>query len=342
MHTCKIVLCDSTLRVRTDSKMPIKKQKTVKELNADVENLYNEIELLKSVIKQLKDSIVLKDNKKTVQNVKTKCKDITTNQKCFKCNETFKTMKELKNHITNHHPKKIKCEKCNNIFESKSVLENHILDEHGESETYPCSECGQQFFSEWRKKKHIESHKSTNKFCHFYNNAKFCQYEKLGCKFKHERAPVCKFGTLCERHMCQYAHNFHNSKTKDQNMDYDPNLAANSCVDKDKNAIDTSSEKVEARILFCDKYCDDEYDLHIHENRTFLMWRGIDIFKYADIFKCKICGNVSGAMEDHMEHYEEKHNNADVYISCMIGKCEFKANRPESLIIHIRSVHQKL
>ena len=44
------------------------------------------------------------------------------------------------------------------------------------------------------------------KFCHFFNNDKFCQYEEHGCMFKHEHAPLCTRKGICRVKLCQFKH----------------------------------------------------------------------------------------------------------------------------------------
>ena len=46
-------------------------------------------------------------------------------------------------------------------------------------------------------------------YCHFFSNFGQCNYEeKTGrkCKFAHEKAPMCKFGSECNRKKCMYSH----------------------------------------------------------------------------------------------------------------------------------------
>ena len=46
-------------------------------------------------------------------------------------------------------------------------------------------------------------------YCHFFSNFGHCQFEeKTGrkCKFAHEKAPLCKFGSECNRKKCMYSH----------------------------------------------------------------------------------------------------------------------------------------
>ena len=46
----------------------------------------------------------------------------------------------------------------------------------------------------------------TTKYCYYYNNDKFCPYDELGCKFRHEVSIPCKFRE-CKNILCQFRHN---------------------------------------------------------------------------------------------------------------------------------------
>ena len=78
--------------------------------------------------------------------------------------------------------------------------------------------------------KHIASHKSKVKFCHFFNNDKICQYVRLGCKFKHEKAPICKFDRLCRRQLCQYAHRLQNKNN--ETVDFTEDIIESNTLDE--------------------------------------------------------------------------------------------------------------
>ena len=58
----------------------------------------------------------------------------------------------------------------------------------------------------WRMEKHTSDHRVDIKFCHYFNNDKPCPYDKVGCKFKHETAPECRFNLKCTFKLCQFTH----------------------------------------------------------------------------------------------------------------------------------------
>ena len=44
------------------------------------------------------------------------------------------------------------------------------------------------------------------KFCHYYNNDKFCPFEELGCNFLHKVAQNCGLGKKCKIWLCPRQH----------------------------------------------------------------------------------------------------------------------------------------
>ena len=103
--------------------------------------------------------------------------------------------------------KSIDCKQCEENFESHSQLERHMEGKHV-IQTIECSKCDKSFHTKWRLGKHQKIHDENIKMrkCHYYNSGKECPFEMLGCKFPHEIAEVCKYGTICRGHVCQYRH----------------------------------------------------------------------------------------------------------------------------------------
>ena len=58
----------------------------------------------------------------------------------------------------------------------------------------------------WRREKHTRDHGEDIKFCHYFNNDKPCPYDKIGCKFKHEISPECRYNLKCTFKLCQFTH----------------------------------------------------------------------------------------------------------------------------------------
>ena len=99
------------------------------------------------------------------------------------------------------------CNICGEMFNVKWLLENHVK-QHTSQTQYPCNVCGKIFYLKWRLKKHMSVHKSDVQIrsCHFYNNGKECPFAELGCKYLHQKAPMCKYQTKCKFDKCQFRH----------------------------------------------------------------------------------------------------------------------------------------
>ena len=97
------------------------------------------------------------------------------------------------------------CNICLQKFDKKWILENYIEQQHQTNQKYPCPECGQTFFLKWRLGKHMKMHDGNIKVkpCHFFNNGKLCPFEKLGCKYLHKEAQLCRYRS-CQYDKCQY------------------------------------------------------------------------------------------------------------------------------------------
>ena len=87
---------------------------------------------------------------------------------------------DMKKHMKANHNKfsKKECTVCGKMFMKNHVLEAH-LKTHNEIQPFFCDMCDKKFYSKWRLEKHISGH-NINKFCHYYNNQKFCPYEEIG------------------------------------------------------------------------------------------------------------------------------------------------------------------
>ena len=102
---------------------------------------------------------------------------------------------------------KSKCPCCDEQFDTNTNMEKHIEKVH-EKQNLKCDKSDARFFSEWRLKKHGETHDENTviRNCHYFNSNKPCPFEKLGCKFNHKMSSPCKFGNRCTVKMCQYKH----------------------------------------------------------------------------------------------------------------------------------------
>ena len=227
---------------------------------------------------------------------------------------------------------------------------------HENRNEYKCNTCDKIFVMKWRLKKHEEGHSRQNKMCHYFNNGKACPYEIVGCMFTHEKSLPCKFGERCKFDLCQFRHDIsHNEKPHKSASDIEttkPNESGDISFDTEKDDVKDSENECnsgqknaysysEAKNIFCDKYCADENDIHIHDTKMFKFYRGIDIQNHEYVCRCTVCRNASSFIDEHMEHFDEYHNEIDTSLSCTFHNCVYKADLPETLIQHIMRKHHK-
>ena len=164
------------------------------------ESLEDKVINLSSVDNREEDKEILKLEKE-IELVSTKLVEVE-----FKLSSLGEEQNIIKNVQKRKSDRKIKCNHCDKIFPSHSMIEKHMADEHVQKEI-KCDHCDLLFHTTWRLKMHMKNHTGRMKRnCHFFNSNKDCPYENLGCKFNHIYSDECKFGTKCERHMCQYRH----------------------------------------------------------------------------------------------------------------------------------------
>ena len=71
--------------------------------------------------------------------------------KCKKCDSTFESKKNLKEHIYEIHPTNIKCLSCEKTFQKNCELETHIKTSHKEMKKYDCDKYDQKFVLKYFK-----------------------------------------------------------------------------------------------------------------------------------------------------------------------------------------------
>ena len=126
---------------------------------------------------------------------------------CKKCDSKFHAKENLKYHINTRHPKAVVCKICDIPLKENSDIELHMEVVHKRKRQFKCDKCDMSFQLEWRLKKHMTLHEEGNiRKCHYFNNSKTCPFQKIGCKFLHEKAEFCQFKDNCGRDKCQYQH----------------------------------------------------------------------------------------------------------------------------------------
>ena len=104
----------------------------------------------------------------------------------------------------------IDCEHCNKTFDINWKLEKY-LKTHSTSTSFKCNECNKTFYLKWRLKHHIKGQEEYFvKFCSYFNNHKECPYQDVGCMFRHEDSPHCRYQEKCTSKLCQFKHSLKN------------------------------------------------------------------------------------------------------------------------------------
>ena len=217
-----------------------------------------------------------------------------------------------------------------------------------------------EFFLEWRLKKHEKMHQTTVKKCHFYNNNKVCPYEKLGCMYEHRKSQKCKYGQKCNRSLCQYVHDTLSSKSvSDCSNVYHPRNRYSNTKQQSNEESNLNSDDFESEFsnMICFQFCSDEElsgcGYHACGENDFRDNQGIDIKnihekydpKTADFiqtFPCNVCDFKCENEDDIKSHVKSSHAERVFTILCLSDTCNFKTKRPEDLHQHMKENHRVL
>ena len=195
-----------------------KKNKTIKDLNLEFEILAQRVKKLEEEkdssaidkIEGLEENIKMIDVKihnldrilKEAENKKDEPRKTT---KCRDCEQDFIDKVTLTRHIKTNHPRIYNCKQCGESFAASWNLEKHMKS-HDNVKLFKCNICEKDFVMKWRLEKHVNSHKEQTRWCHFFNNFKTCPFDDVGCIFKHQESPECKFDKHCNVKLCAYKH----------------------------------------------------------------------------------------------------------------------------------------
>ena len=324
------------------------KRKTVKDLNIyaealekrldDMQEIFNKVlkldpklieEGLKAEVKNA--NLILKLEKrvntidKKVKNIDSEKKEIQSHR-CHKCEKDFRDNTVLKEHMKRQHPIKIRCRFCDETFQQTWMLELHIKS-HVEKQ-FTCDVCSQAFHLKWRFNKHQEMHKNSSiKFCHYFNNKQECPFQELGCMFKHEMAPNCRYDIACNRQKCQFQHK--KSEIKNNQMP----IECPHC-NEEINSNDEMTKHIENNhCLECGKCADvflseNTLELHIKTNhaiinhqKTYPCEKCNFVFKSSERFDKHISGLQHNKVEKHDDSdYEDDSDDEEYVDSCSFCK----------------------
>ena len=84
---------------------------------------------------------------------------------CLKCEETFNSPEDLRDHISTHETKSFICLECGHEFNLVSDLEGHYEKHHVDRKPLLCSLCGKCFMKDKELQQHLEEHDSSKQTC---------------------------------------------------------------------------------------------------------------------------------------------------------------------------------
>ena len=346
-----------------------KSSKTVKELVLDFEKLKNLVISLQNEIKILKE-------KQTNEGVTLVNRDDKTDRRkaCNKCDSTFEDVKELKQHNKAVHTFLIKCKSCDYTCSEMINLEKHIKEKHQDDESFNCEKCRKNFVTEWRLNKHMQVHSSKQNFCHYFNNQDSCPFDEFGCKFRHDKSPKCFRDSKCKRKLCQYRH----GEISNVSGDVSDNEKLNNLEDNVRNNTNKAEDHIEVEVtesetmtdpgktninsddmeftkgrdFFCEHFCSNKYNLHVHKKDDHEFFKGINMkeitekfqvetMKFVKSFTCEVCDKKSIGLDEHRKHFEDVHKDVQYEQVCLFNNCKFKSLFPEELVKHFTEKHDK-
>jgi Ran GTPase-activating protein (RanGAP) involved in mRNA processing and transport len=166
------------------------------------------------------------------------------------------------------------------------------MNSHQKEKNFQCKECGKEFHLKWRLNKHLAGHKTSERFCHFFNNEKDCPYAEIGCMFIHTESPNCMYQDKCLNPMCQYRHNKildDKNKTINEVGDNDDQNDSSDKVGDDKNkTIDEVTDNEEQN-----DNVENDYEEKSSENEE------------DDDRACEICDKMFKTIPELVKHWHE-------------------------------------
>ena len=137
------------------------------------------------------------------------------------------------------------------------------------------------------------------KKCHYFNNAKTCPYEEVGCMFLHESSETCYLSKNCKNKLCPYQH--HSAIIEDEA--------------KDKLNVESKGEKqeeVETLSVIIGAFVNDEKE-HFNVNK--------DCGLNNDRQKCKKCKFITHSMGLLRMHEKDNHNIKHPFDKITVERC---------------------
>ena len=129
--------------------------------------------------------------------------------KCDFCDSSFPNRKSLAEHIKITHSdtkevKQMKCGLCEFVTNNQNEINAHIIKAHNEKDTLSCTQCSYKTGIKWKLEEHVKiKHSQERPVCKFFLEGR-CT--RQGCIFKHEKPEtsfhihdkqICKRGPTC-------------------------------------------------------------------------------------------------------------------------------------------------
>ena len=194
------------------------KKKTIKELTVDLDRMSERVLKLERLVVEYninevtekidKFETLIKGYDKKIKNTKDgglNGKSHGFRKTCNNCGLVLVEGNSIQKHKKEKHGLTFKCKLCKLTFVESWKMEEH-LKSHVDADINKCSICEKEFVVKWRLDKHVLSHTQNNKYCHCFNNGTICPFQNIGCKFRHEDAPPCRFQSRCNFNLCQFQH----------------------------------------------------------------------------------------------------------------------------------------
>jgi hypothetical protein len=189
-----------------------------------------------------------------------------------------------------------------------------------------CNVCSEAFHLKWRFNKHQEVHTNPNiKFCYYFNNMQKCPFKELGCMFKHEMAPTCKYDITCNRKKCQFQH-----KKLDKKNKQDP-IKCSYCIEEIISNNDMTKHYEERHQMKCEQCekvftSDKEQGLHLKSDHaiedgknSYPCEKCNFVFKNSEKFHIHLSGLQHNRVEKHDDsdsEYEDDSDDEEYVDSC--------------------------
>ena len=353
-----------------------KKQKTLKELNLEVESLSERLKTLeekdttknpsedtKNKVEEVERLIKINDQKikdldrmllqaQSKLDESDKKKSDINKLNCKECGKEMESKNSMSDHIRKHHPKLHNCDNCDEKFNDSWRLELHKKT-HKNITPLKCNICEKHFYVNWRLKKHIASHNESNKFCHYFNNDKVCPFEEVGCKYKHAISENCKYDKNCRFKLCQFKHTNKNETGKDIKCEACDHMATNreelSKHNKNEHEylkydVMDECEKQDINDYICINICwQGDHKCYDKDGDNELL--GVDVKKIKEDyhncveeenFKCEMCDFTSNTLKNVKNHFVNNHRN-NYKLDCW--KCGKKFETICELRKHVGTYH---